>query len=346
VSVEGIRARLAAQRPRIEARADLTRRLRAFFERRGFLEVETPRLTAHGTCEPYIEPFITSLEDDRGKNRVASLIPSPEIHMKKLVASGYERIWELARVFRNHEPLDSPWHNHQFSLLEWYRRGEPYETIMEDAQALILELAGRDRLDWNGRGLDLSVFERLTVREAFRRFAGIDFDRELAEGPEGYWGGIRRLAERLGHGRQESLDDAFYLLFLNHVEPGLAAQDHPVFLHEYPAFQAAFSRLGPDPRYGERVELYLAGVELGNGYGELVDGEEQRKRLQDGNRIRAQRGVPVLSMDPDFPQFLPEMGMTSGMAIGWDRLVMLLTGATSIDEVLLFPDREIFARPS
>jgi lysyl-tRNA synthetase class 2 len=323
------------------ARARLSAAVRAALSARGYEEVETPCLVPAPGMEPHIAAFETRfLPEDGGAPRRLWLQNSPEYAMKRLLADGFERVFQLARVFRNGEL--SATHNPEFTMLEFYRAGTDYRGIMEDLEAVVeagaRALLGAPLAVREGRSVDLSApFERLTVAEAFRRHAGVDL-----EGCAGDADRVRRAARAAGHDAGpdgEPFDDAFFRVMLQAVEPGLG-RARPTFLVDWPASMAALARLAPgDPRWAERFELYAGGLELANGFSELTDAAEQRTRLLEEQALRRRLGRPPHPVDERFLEAVGRMPPAGGVAVGFDRLLMLLTGAAAIDEVLLFPAR-------
>ena len=324
------------------ARSALARRLRESLEQRGYLEVETPIAVPFAGQEPHLRPFETTFTPDppvpadgvHGARRL-HLHTSPEYAMKRLLArEGFSRCYQLARVFRDGEI--SPAHNPEFTLLELYASPGSAETIMADLEQLIFALAPEAPPRGAARSLSLRPpFERLTCREAFQRFAGFDplplEAAALAQAARA--SGVRPAAGA-------SWDDVFTQVLLERIEPRIG-RDRPTFLTEYPASQAALARLKPgDPRVAERFELYAAGLELANGFSELCDSREQRRRLEDEQRQRRDLGREVFPLDEKFLAALDKIPDAGGVAVGFDRLVMLLTGAETIADVLLFPAAE------
>ena len=325
---------------RARARARLQGALRAHLASRGFDEVETPCLVPAPGMEPHIRAFEAPfVPETGGAPRPLWLHSSPEYAMKRLLAEGFERIFQLARVFRNGELSDT--HNPEFTLLEVYRAGTDHRGIMEDlelavaAGARALEPAGGTRVAWNGHVVDWSVpFDRLRVADAFA-VAGVDL-----EGAAGDAGRLRASARAGGIDAGpdgEGFDDAFFRIFLAAVEPRLGLS-RPVYLTDWPASMAALSRIrADDPRWADRFELYAAGVELANGFSELNDALEQRRRLLEERALRVRLGRPAYPLDERFLEAVGRMPDAGGVALGVDRLLMLLTGAGRIRDVLLFP---------
>jgi lysyl-tRNA synthetase class 2 len=329
------------QRRNARARARLAASLRTTLGGMGYEEVETPVLVPAPGMEPHIEAFYAPFRPEGGgRERPLWLQNSPEYAMKRLLADGLPQIFQLARVFRNGEL--SRTHNPEFTMLELYRAGTDYRGIMADtgraleAAARALSPDGEARAARAGRALDLTApFETLTVAEAFRRHAGVDLGACDGDGEQ-----LAAAARAAGHDPGppgESYDDVFFRVMLDAVEPRLG-QDRPTWLIDWPARMAALSRVkADDPRWAERFELYAGGLELANGFSELTDAAEQRARLEEEQALRARLGRPVYPLDERFLEAVGRMPPAGGVAVGFDRLLMLLVGAASIDEVLLFP---------
>jgi lysyl-tRNA synthetase class 2 len=306
----------------------------------GYEEVETPCLVPAPGMEPHIDAFDAAFRPEgAGAPRPLWLQNSPEYAMKRLLAAGLPRVFQFARVFRNGEV--SRTHNPEFTMLELYRAGTDYRGVMADTEALVLACARAllpdgPRVRRGERELSLAPpFEALTVEEAFARHAGIDLAACLGDA-----GALAAAARRAGHDPGpggESFDDVFFRVMLDAVEPRLGVA-RPPWLVDWPASMAALARLKPeDPRWAERFELYAGGLELANGFSELTDAAEQRARLLEEQALRVRLGRPAYPLDEAFLAALPRMPAAGGIAIGFDRLLMLLTGAESIADVLLFP---------
>ncbi|TAK25745.1 MAG: EF-P lysine aminoacylase GenX [Chloroflexota bacterium] len=308
--------------------------IRAFFKARHFREVETPLLVGAPGMEPHLEVFETELRTASGTRRRAFLTTSPEYAMKKLLAARLGRIFQICKSFRNLEET-SRYHNPEFTILEWYRADTTYFDLLDDCEGLIRELAGCDRLVYQGRSIDFTPpWPRLTVAEAFAQFAEVDLDDDLIAS-----------AARRGYtvDAMTTWEQAYHQIFLNEVEPRFPP-DRPLFLYDYPASMAALARLNSaSPPRAERFELYIAGIELANAFGELTDAHEQRARLEREREERRMGGRVVYDIDNEFIVAL-EAGIppSAGIALGIDRLVMLMADAASIRDVLWFPADEIF----
>ena len=290
-------------------RAEIIRAIRRFFFENGYLEIETPVLTPAPAPEPHIDAEPCG---DR------FLQTSPELYMKRLLAAGYTKLFQLCKCFRKNERGRR--HLPEFTLLEWYTAGDDYTAMMTQTEALILSVCravyGRDHLDYMGRRIDLTPpWERLPVRDAFGRFAGVSPETALEQG-------------------------RFDELMVDAIEPNLNL-GKPVFLYDYPAAAGALARLKPDDTtVAERFEIYMGGLELCNGFTELIDPEEQRLRFAEAQKELRLSGKSVYPMPERFLEALKDMPEASGNAMGLDRLVMLFADAASIDEVVAFTTEE------
>jgi lysyl-tRNA synthetase class 2 len=299
--------RLARLEPNLKRRALIIQSIRDFFQEQAFLEVETPIRAPAIAPEVFIVPFET--ED-------WLLAASPELHMKRLLAAGYDKIFQFSHCFRKGER--GRWHNPEFIMLEWYRQGADYLKIIHDTEKLVARIAKKlgmgKTLKYRGQDIDISLpWPRVTVRDAYIKAAGWD---PLAE--------------------HDSLK--FDMDFVDKVLPKFA-QDRPTVLIDYPAAQASLARLKLDnPSVAERAEVFIGGLELANAYSELTDAAEQAKRFREAiERIRRERGqqMPLPEKFLEAVENLPECG---GIALGIDRLVMLFCDADKIDDVMAFTE--------
>lgn len=314
--------------------------MRAWFAAEDFLEAETPILQRSPGNEAHLEAFATELVGPDGVAHTAYLHTSPEFAMKKLMAAGEPRLFTLARVFRNRER--SATHHPEFTMLEWYRARAPYGELMVDCAALLraaAEAAGSRRWRWRGAETDpFAEPERISVAEAFARHAGIDLLATL-DASEPVRDRLATAAERVEvrTAPDDTWSDVFSRVLSERVEPHLGL-GRPTVLDLYPAPEAALARRSPaDGRSAERFELYCCGVELANGFGELTDAVEQRRRFEVAMTGRRERGQQAYPIDEDFLAALAAMPEASGIALGFDRLVMLAAGAERIDQVLWLP---------
>ena len=330
------RDRHADRRPLLLTRNRIQAALRGWFAADGFTEVDPAALQVSPGNEAHLHAFATEARDDAGAARPMYLHTSPEFAMKKLLAAGERRIFAFAHVWRNRErgALHAP----EFTMLEWYRAGEEYGQLMADARAILgraAEAAGTDLFRFRDLACDPHAApERLAVAEAVRRHAGFDLTETLCD--------AARLASAMREAgiaapEGEGWSDLFSRVLVARVEPRLG-QGRATLLDRYPASEAALARRCPDdPRVSERFELYACGVELANGFGELTDPAEQRRRLEAEMDEKARVHGERYPIDEEFLAALAQMPPASGIALGFDRLVMLATGAPRIDLVQWVP---------
>jgi lysyl-tRNA synthetase class 2 len=332
--------RHADRRPALLARARIVAALRAWFAERGFVEVETGAMQVSPGNEAHLHAFQTTLTAPDGVASPRYLRTSPEFACKKLLAAGERRIVEFARVFRNRErgALHAP----EFTLVEWYRAGEPYRALTDDCAAVLqcaAEAAATRQFRFRGRIADpYAAPERLTVAEAFARFTGIDLLATLPDGaPDRTRFAEAAAAAGIRMAEDDDWADIFSRVLVERIEPNLGI-GRATILDQYPAALAALARRSPaDTRLAERFELYACGVELANGFGELIDAAEQRRRLEAEMAEKQRRYGERYPLDEDFLAALAIMPEASGIALGLDRLVMLAVGAPHIDQVLWNP---------
>jgi len=296
----------------LRQRARLLRAIREFFEARDFIEVETPALVPSPGLDVHLSAF--EVRDAKGQH-AGWLSTSPEYQMKRLLCDGAERIYQLARSYRVDEC--GARHEREFTMLEWYRACASSDDVIEDSVALVRHCAEALCGNLQPSGplgvIDLSqAWDRWTVRELFERYGQIDYDAAVDD------------------------EDSFYRAWVEHIEPRLGV-DRPVIVTDWPASMASLAQLTPEGT-ADRFEIFVAGVELCNGFGELTDAREQRRRFTADQQARREAGAAVYPLDERFLEAL-ERGMppSGGNALGVDRLLMLLTGADSIQEVMAFP---------
>ena len=331
----------ADRRPLLLTRGRLKTAIRGYFEAQGFTEVECSALAVSPGNETHLHAFETRLTGSDGVSHTRYLHTSPEFAAKKLLAAGETRIFDFARVFRNRER--SRLHAPEFTMLEWYRAHQDYDAVIADGLALLRLAAdaAQSKL-FQHRGVTCdprATADRLTVAEAFTHFAGIDLFATLSPQGAGDAAALRSRARRAGIDVADDDDwsDMFSKILTLRVEPRLGL-DRPCVLYEYPVCEAALARVSPcDSRVAERFELYVCGVELANGFGELTDPKQQRARFEiemaKKERVYGQR----YPLDEDFLAALAHMPPASGVALGFDRLVMLAAGAPNVDAVLWTP---------
>jgi lysyl-tRNA synthetase class 2 len=326
-------------RPFLAARSAITRAIRAWFDEQGFAEVETGILQVSPGNETHLHAPRTELTSATGALATRYLRTSPEFACKKLLAAGEPKIFEFARVFRDRERGDL--HLPEFTLLEWYRADAAYDAVMADSVVIIAHAAkatGIGRFSFRGGSANpFAEPELLTVAAAFERFAGIDLLATIAGG-EGDRAGLAAAAgTRVRIADDDTWSDIFSKVLVEHIEPNLG-QGRLTVLFEYPAPEAALARAkASDPRVAERFEIYACGVELANGFGELTDAEVQRRRFMQAMDEKARRYGERYPLDEDFLDAVAKMPEASGVALGFDRLVMLAGGALRIDQVVWTP---------
>ena len=319
---------LAARLPFLRRRALLTAGTRAFFQARGYAEVETPYAVPTPGEEVHLQALRTDASDAHGNRSALWLHTSPEFAMKKLLAAGAGPIFQFARVWRNNE--GSARHAVEFTMLEWYRPGLSFDGLMDETEAL-LRATLPPVIRSGGIETRLDRFERITVADAFARHGAGDL--------LGTAGDVDALAASAGIARRglETWEDLFFRLLLDRVEPHLG-RDYPTFLTHWPVAQAALARRDPaDPRVALRFELFVCGLELANAFEELTDPHEQRARFMEDRARRHAAGGPDWPLDEQLLAALRIMPPSSGIALGFDRLVMAAAGADRIDQVLWLP---------
>ncbi len=302
---------------RLRERARVCAEVRRFFDTRDFVEVETPIMVPSPGLDLHLDAFAVEA-GERGAPRW--LITSPEYQMKRLLADGWQRIYQMTPCFRRGEA--GARHNPEFTMLEWYRANASADDVLQDTEQLVAAVTGGAvRLD--GRTIDVRPpLERIAVCDAFARFAGWSHDEVL---------------DAAAHD-----EERYFRALVEQVEPGLDRIDRGVFLVDYPLSQASLARRKPaDPRFAERFELYVAGVELCNGFGELVDPVEQRERFSHDQEKRRAKDLPVYPIDERFLDALARVPPSGGNALGLDRLAALACGTTEIASVMAFTADEV-----
>ncbi|MFC1647140.1 EF-P lysine aminoacylase EpmA [Patescibacteria group bacterium] len=327
--------------------------IRRFFIDRDFHEVETPYLTGSLPPESYLDVFETTLLNRKGIKRKAYLPTSPEPFLKKLLAAGIGSCFSITKSFRNSEDM-SLTHNPEFTILEWYRINSDYRTIMRDCEDLFIFIntylkrsesktskkVNIRELKYQGKTLDLSPpWERLTVVEAFEKYADVDLYQNLSQKT------LSQTAIKKGYKKSKSYswEEIFHLIFLNEVEPRLG-RGKPTIIYDYPSQVAALSRIKKsDPRFAERFEFYIEGLELGDAYSELTNWKEQLDRFRQEQKEKKRMKKTVHPIDMDFIDALKSgIPETGGIALGVDRLIMLFSDTSDISETLLFPAVDLF----
>lgn len=317
-----------------DTRIEIIKLIREFFWSRDFVETDTPIAVKYPGQEPYLNPVPVTFFDPIGKPENFYLHTSPELSMKKLLAAGYQKIFQIVKCFRNNESFGGT-HNTEFTMIEWYRSPGKYQDIMDDTENLfkfVGEKLGRQTVKYNGKEIDISKkWERLSMKEVWQKYLQVNLDDylELEQ--------IKKFANDRGYMIDDNYEyeDIFFKIFLNEIERNLGSEI-PIFVYDYPACMSSMSRLcSHDSRYAERFELYMGGLELVNAFGELTDAKDQWQRLEQDRELRVKLGKEVWPVDNDFISAL-ESGIppAGGVALGVDRMVVLFTGAKDINEVI------------
>lgn len=327
------------RKPFLQARTAISRALRDWFEDEGFVEVETGILQKSPGNETHLHAPAADLTSASGEKSTYFLRTSPEFACKKLLAAGEKQIVEFARVFRDRER--GPLHLTEFTMLEWYRANEGYEAVMADTVVAIAHAAqttGIGTFSFRGKVADpFAEPDLLTVADAFTRFASIDLLATIPDGRADREALAAAAASRVRVAEDDTWSDIFSKVLVEHVEPHLG-QGRLTILYEYPAPESALARAKPsDPRVAERFEVYACGVELANGFGELIDAQEQRARFTASMDEKERRYGERYPLDEEFLAAMAQMPEACGVALGFDRLVMLASGATRIDQVVWTP---------
>lgn len=315
----------------LELRFAVLKLIREFFWSQGFTEVDTPNIVKVPGQEPYLSPMPVKLHNEHGEEFSGYLHTSPEYTMKKMLAAGFDKIFSLGKCYRDYESFGGT-HNPEFTMLEWYRTKSDYKKIMEDMEGLVGFV--ENGLMTEDLGFRTSgEFWRVSMRDLWEKFVRVDLDEYLTS--EAMLG---LCVERKYNVKEdESYEDLFYRIFLNEIEPKLKDMG-AVIIYNYPAQMAALSRLsGSDPRYAERFEVYVNGMELVNAFSELTDADEQLKRLLEEQGLRRKLGKEVYDIDEEFIEAVGQMPPSAGIALGVDRLVQIIAGCKNIDDVITLP---------
>ncbi len=332
------RGRHADRRPFLLARNRIKKALRAWFEAEGFCEIEAGQLQVSPGNETHLHGLATTKLAPDGSPTPLYLHTSPEFACKKLLAAGEEKIFDFARVFRNREA--GPLHATEFTMLEWYRTEADWQVVIEDCLALLHVAAAAvptDHFAWRGHLVSAEAVPiRLSLADAFDRYAGMDLIASISPDGQNDLDLLRTQARQAGVTTDDSdtWSDVFSKVLVEKIEPKLGF-DAPCVLHSYPISEAALARKNPyDPRVAERFELYVCGVELANGFGELTDADEQRARFEADMDAKQALYGERYPLDEEFLQALTKMPKASGVALGFDRLAVLASGARRIEDVL------------
>lgn len=325
------------KRPFLEKRASIIRSIRGFLDGQEFIEVQTPALQICPGMDAHIHAFKTNLlAIDRSKQQEMYLHTSPEIDMKKLLAAGMERIYQICPVYRNAE--GSKLHSPEFTILEWYRAGSDYNQIMDDCVDILCNVAQSLGIrNYTHKGISCDPFKecvKISICEAFDKYAKIDLCKHL-DSRDSFATAADKIGIRVID--NDKWDDIFHAVMADKIEPNLGRRSSTI-LYDYPISMAALARKKEsDPRFAERFELYLCGIELANAFSELTNSDEQRCRYKQEMALKQEIYGESYPADKEFFAALDKMPESAGIALGIDRLVMLVTGADDINDVLWAP---------
>ncbi|MCK9186141.1 EF-P lysine aminoacylase EpmA [Candidatus Gracilibacteria bacterium] len=315
----------------------LTKSLRSFFEKEKFLEVETPIMVKIPGMEPHLNVFETDFIVGNKKTKLF-LNHSPELQMKKLLGANFGNIFTITKTFRNGE-IGGDTHNPEFTMLEWYRVKADYKDLMKDCEKLVKTLAKKDQIIYQNHKIDLKTpWEKFSCEELFQKYCKISLDqnRTLKK--------FKKAAEEKNLDTKfcKDWDDIFFKIFLNNIEPHLG-KGKPTFVYDYPSTQAALAKkCTKNPFFAQRFELYIGGIEIANAFSELTDEKEQKARLIEEQKIRKKLKKTIFDIDGEFLASLKSIQQNcAGIALGVDRLFMILMDKKKIDDVLLFPLNKI-----
>ncbi len=337
-------------------RSEINDLIRDFFKKRGFLELQTATVVKYAGQEPYLTPFEVCFEDEKNKKYKGYLIASPEYSLKKMLAAGFDKVFELAKVFRSNESFGGI-HNPEFTMLEWYRANSDYKQIMDDVEKLVFFLNRNINhsafLKYQGQKIDLTPpWQRLSVKEAFLEYAGIYLDK--AKNLKAFK--LQAKSKKYLPKGLKDWNDIFYSIFLNEIEPNFP-KNRPIIIYDYPLPQASLAKrktpapeqvrygAGKNSFYAERFEVYIGGLELANAFSELTGYKEQFRRLKGEQALRRKMKKALIPIDKDFI-FALKLGMppSGGIALGLERLQMLLLDIKDINDLILFPASQLFIK--
>lgn len=326
----------------LEIRFSIIRLIREYFWLQNFLEVETPLIVKVPGQEPNIVPMKLLVHDDKNQEFQGYLHTSPEYTIKKMLAAGFRNVFSICKCFRDCESFGDT-HNPEFTMIEWYRSDANYINVMDDTEGLfhfVAEKMGDSPfIDKENLAKIKKTWNRKTMRELWKEYVGVELDEYLTADK------MFELCKERGYNpiEGESYEELFYRIFLIEIETKLGF-DAPTIVYEYPAQMAALSKISDrDNRYAERFEIYINGLELANAFSELTNGEEQEKRLLEEQAFRKETGKYVYDIDNEFIDALKSgMPMTSGIALGVDRMIQVFTACQNIDNVLVLPMSKLF----
>lgn len=321
----------------LEARFSILKSIRNFFDQESFIEVESPLIIKLPGQEPNLSPVEVNLCNERKQIFPGFLHTSPEYTMKKMLAAGFEKIFFLGKCFRNEESFGGT-HNPEFTMLEWYRTGADLEKIMDDVENLFNFVGEKIHEQKFISEKPVFHFERMSMKDLWQECVQVNLDDYLDRES------LFKLCQSKNYNpsADENYETLFYRIFLNEIEPKL--KNRNIIIYNYPAVMASLSRVAINaPGYAERFEAYIDGVEICNAFGELTDGQEQKKRLLEEKAERQRQGKRVFAIDEEFISALDKMPASSGIALGVDRMIMVLLACQNINNVITLPASELFS---
>ncbi len=332
----------------LEARFEIIRLIREFFWSENFLEVETPNIVNVPGQEPYLDPMKVEIENEIGDKHIGYLHTSPEYTLKKMLAAGFENVFSISKCYRNKESFGGL-HNPEFTMLEFYRMNVDFYKIMEDIENLLYSL--KEKISANhksktrlpktgtvGQVINLKSFHKIHMRDLWQKYVGVNLDDYLDK--ESLLNLVNTTYNLQLAPESYSYEDLFYKIFLNKIEPNLI---EPTIVHHYPAQMSALSKISQvDPRYAERFEVYINGIEIANAFSELTDQKEQENRLEEEKNLRKNLGKDLYEIDKEFLEAVKNLSNCAGIALGVDRLIMVLLGINNIDDILALPMSKLF----
>lgn len=322
---------IAKNKKNLELRFTILKLIREWFWSQNFIEVETPLIIKLPGQEPNLSPMKINIHDERGEEFPSYLHTSSEYTMKKMLSAGFENIFYLGKCFRNKESFGGT-HNPEFTMLEWYRVEENYYKLMDDVENLLHFIQERLKIE----DLRFKNFIRIEMKQLWQKYVGVNLDDYLETNK------MYELCKSFGYNasEDETYEELFYRIFLDKIENKLI---EPTIVYNYPAQMASLSKLSDeDFRYAERFEIYINGIELANAFSELTDANEQLKRLEEEREERKKLGVDVYDVDKEFIDALKTMPESAGIALGVDRLIMILGGCKNINDVITLPASKLF----
>ncbi|MFZ2189378.1 MAG: EF-P lysine aminoacylase EpmA [Candidatus Magasanikiibacteriota bacterium] len=326
---------IAKNKKNLELRFQIIRLIREWFWAQNFVEVESPLIVKLPGQEPNLSPMRVNVHNERQEEFVGYLHTSPEYTMKKMLSAGFENIFYLGKCFRDKESFGGT-HSLEFTMLEFYRVDSDMFDLMRDVESLYNFVSERLKIEDLRSEEQKIKFKRISMKDLWEEYVGVNLDEYLETNK------MLELCKQFGYNvsDDETYEELFYRIFLNKIEANLT---EPTIVYNYPAQMAALSKVSEDnPGYAERFEIYINGIELANAFSELTDPQEQLRRLKEEQMERGKLGLDVYDIDMEFIEALKNMPKSAGIALGVDRLVMVMGGCQEINNVITLPASELF----